>query len=69
MKKENTKVKSLKKGTKTEMEHTKSKKKATKIAKDHLEEHPLYYDKKVGLPAMEKKLSKIEKRPRSKKKI
>jgi hypothetical protein len=57
-----TKIKDLKRGSKMEMEHTKSKKKATKIAKDHIKEHPLYYDKKVGLPAMEKKLTKIEKK-------
>jgi hypothetical protein len=55
------KNKDLELGTKIEMEHTKSKKKAAKIAKDHIDEHPLYYDKKKGLPAMEKKLSKMKK--------
>ena len=37
---------------------------AKKIAIDHEKEHPLYYDKKVGLPAFEKKLTKIEKHKR-----
>ena len=46
----------VKSGTKIEMEHTKDKKVAKKIAEDHLEEHLKYYDKEVGLPAMEKKL-------------
>jgi hypothetical protein len=50
----------IKAGTKHEMEHTKSKKVAKKIAMDHLKEHPLYYNKTEGLPAMEKKLQKIE---------
>jgi hypothetical protein len=48
--------KELKTGAKMEMEHTKSKRKARKIAEDHLKEFPKYYDKKVGLPAMEKRM-------------
>ncbi len=57
----------LKTGTKIEKEHKKTidavKKKADvdpyeEIAKDHLEEHPNYYNKETGLPAMEKKLVK-----------
>lgn len=54
--------KEIKSGTKHEMEHTKSKKVAKKTATDHLKKHPLYYDEKKGLPAMEKKLTKIEKK-------
>lgn len=46
----------IKTGTKIEKEHTKDKSKAKKIALDHLKEHPKYYDEKIGLPAMEKKL-------------
>jgi hypothetical protein len=49
-------------GTKHEMEHTKSKKLAKKIAMDHLKEHPLYYDKKVGLKSFEKKLKRKERK-------
>ena len=43
--------KELKKGTKTEHEHTGSDKEATAIAKDHLVEDPKYYSKlkKAGL--------------------
>ena len=43
--------KELKKGIKTETEHTPSNKKAKTIAKDHLIENPKYYTKlkKVGL--------------------
>lgn len=43
--------KELKKGIKTEKEHTPSAKKASKIAKDHLVEKPKYYSKlkKAGL--------------------
>jgi hypothetical protein len=48
-------------GTKDELEHTKKTKVAAKIARTHLKKHPLYYDKTVGLPALEKKLTKIEK--------
>ena len=47
-------------GIKMEQEHTKSKKKAKKIAMDHLKEYPTYYNKKTGLPAMEKKLKKAK---------
>lgn len=47
-----------KKGTKIEMEHTPQKKVANIIAGNHEEEHKDYYDKKKGLPAMEKKLNK-----------
>jgi len=46
----------IKRGTKIEREHTSSDKKAKKIAMDHLKEHPKYYNEKIGLPAMEKKL-------------
>jgi hypothetical protein len=52
--------KDLARGAKIEMEHTKSKKAAKKIAKTHLKESPLYYDEKVGLPAMERKLKKMK---------
>ena len=48
----------LDRGIKIELEHTKSKKLAKKIALDHLMEYPKYYDLKVGLPAMEKRLKK-----------
>ena len=51
-------TKGLKTGIKMEMEHTKSKKVAKKIAETHLKETPLYYDQKVGLPAMERRLKK-----------
>jgi len=33
---------------------------AFKIAKDHLEEHPKYYDEEVGLPNFEKELTEKE---------
>ena len=46
----------LKTGIKIEKEHTSDPKEAKKIALDHLKEYPKYYDKKIGLPAMEKKL-------------
>jgi len=46
----------VKTGTKIEKEHTDDPKEAKKIALDHLKEHPKYYDEKIGLPAMEKKL-------------
>lgn len=52
----------IKKGTKMEMEHTKSKKVARKIAKDHLKEIPNYYNSKTGLPAMEKKIKRLNKK-------
>jgi hypothetical protein len=56
------KSQSLKVGTKIEMEHTKSKKTARKIASDHIKEMgPDYYDNKIGLPAMERKLKKKRK--------
>jgi len=56
------KEKSLKVGTKMEMEHTKSKKTARKIASDHIKEMGSdYYDSKIGLPAMEKKLKRKKK--------
>ena len=50
----------IKEGTNEEMEHTSKAKIARKIALDHLKVHPLYYNNKTGLPAMEKKLSKEE---------
>ena len=50
----------IKEGTNEEMEHTGKTKVARKIALDHLKTHPLYYNKKTGLPAMEKKLTKEE---------
>jgi hypothetical protein len=50
----------IREGTKDELEHTNVTSKAKKIALDHLKKHPLYYNKKIGLPNMEKKLSKIE---------
>ena len=61
MKKTNEMKRELKTGAKMEMEHTKSKRKAIKIAKDHLNEFPNYYNKKTGLPAMERKLKKTKK--------
>jgi len=51
----------LLRGKKIEHEHTTSDQAAETIAKDHLDEHKKYYDPKVGLPAMEKKLERIEK--------
>jgi hypothetical protein len=62
MKKATKAAKELKTGVKMEMEHTKSKKKAKKIASTHLKEFPNYYNNKTGLPAMERKLSKINKK-------
>jgi len=50
----------LKTGIKIEKEHTDDPKEAEKIAKDHLAEHTKYYDKEVGLPAMEESLKKKE---------
>lgn len=47
-------------GIKMESEHTKNKKKANKIAMEHLKEFPKYYNKKTGLPAMEKRLKKTK---------
>lgn len=61
MNKKSDKKRELKVGTKMEMEHTKVKKKARKIAETHLKEFPNYYNKKTGLPAMEKKLKKQSK--------
>lgn len=61
----------LKEGTKIESEHKDTikalkdnpkmsdKDAAQMIAKDHLKENPLYYNKVVGLPAMEKKLEEM----------
>jgi len=48
----------LARGTKIEMEHTDDEALAQEIAKDHLAEHPDYYDEKKGLPAMEERLEK-----------
>jgi hypothetical protein len=48
--------KALKAGIKIEMEHTKDKTTAGHIASQHLWEFIKYYDKKVGVPAMEKHL-------------
>jgi len=44
-----------------EMEHTTERSLAEQIVKDHLTEHPLYYNKEHGLPAMEEKLEEIDK--------
>lgn len=63
-------AKALETGKKIEKEHDGSVKKLVEgkaspkdapelIAKDHLREHAQYYDKKEGLPAMEKKLSNM----------
>ena len=52
----------IKEGTNEEMEHTSKVKTARKIALDHPKVHPLYYNNKTGLPAMEKKLTKQERR-------
>jgi inorganic pyrophosphatase len=54
--------KDVQKGTKIEYEHSNDKEEAQQIALDHLTEHPKYYDEIVGLPAMEKKLDKLEKK-------
>lgn len=42
-------------------EHTDRDNVATKIAMDHLTEHPKYYNKKNGLPAMQKELQQKQK--------
>lgn len=60
--------KALDVGTKIEMEHTRSKKVAKRIAKHHIDElGPEYYDSKIGLPAMERKLERIKKNKNKKK--
>jgi len=52
----------LKKGTEIQQEeHGGEKEISKKIAKDHLTEHPLYYDDEVGLKNFERELDKIEK--------
>jgi hypothetical protein len=53
---------SLKKGIKTEMEHTKNRKIATEIAMDHLIEHLNYYN---VLPQAEKTMIKRRRQKRS----
>lgn len=45
-------------GAKHEMEHTKSPRTARRIARDHLREHPLYYE---VLPVAEKMMTSREK--------
>lgn len=52
----------IKAGTKEEHEHTKKTKVARKIAMDHLKKLPNYYNKKTGLPRMEKILAEGLKR-------
>jgi hypothetical protein len=52
------KEKSIDIGQKIELEHTNNPEIAKEISMDHLEEFEDYYDKKIGLPAMEKKLKK-----------
>jgi len=47
---------SLEDGKQIEFEHTNDPDTAKEIAMDHLEELPKYYDKKKGLPNMEKEL-------------
>jgi len=59
----------VERGKKIEMEHVKGgsypkdaqEKVAEEIARDHLEEHPCYYDEKEGLPKMESELSELGK--------
>ena len=51
----------LKKGIKTELEHTDDKELAKEITMDHLKEHPKYY-KDDFLPKMEKELTEDEKK-------
>lgn len=50
----------LQRGIKVELEHTTSKKKAKHIALQHLVEFRKYYDIKVGVPALEKRLRKYK---------
>jgi len=47
-------------GIKIEREHTKNDKFAERIALQHLEELPLYYHNKLGLPEMERRLDKLK---------
>ena len=54
--------KSVEKGKKIEYEHTNDPSTAKEITIDHLEEFPKYYDDKIGLPEMEKKLEKDKKK-------
>lgn len=53
--------KALQVGQDIEMEHTDDPEEAARIASHHLWENPKYYDEKVGLPAMERKLKVSEK--------
>ena len=46
--------------TDIEMEHTDNPDLALKIALHHLEETPLYYDEKIGLPNMEEELDNLD---------
>lgn len=46
---------------KIEMEHTDDKEMAKKIVMDHLDETPLYYHEKHGLPEMEERLENMDK--------
>jgi hypothetical protein len=55
------KDKSVEKGVEIEMEHTNNPDLAKEITIDHLTEFDDYYDKKIGLPALEKKLKKVKK--------
>ena len=58
----------IEKGSKIEMEHTNDPKIAKEIAMDHLWEYYEYYSDEEGLPAMEKKLKKSEKKDMKSKK-
>lgn len=58
--------KSLSVGITIEREHTDNREVAERIALKHLEESPLYYHEKYGLPEMEKRLDKMEKEKREK---
>lgn len=52
--------KALRVGQEIEMEHTDDPEEAARIASHHLWEHADYYDKEVGLPAMEEELEHDE---------
>lgn len=63
----------LERGIKIELEHTRSRTTAKRIAKHHIDEFPNYYDNKIGLPEMERRLRKtnnvLKKTPKKRKKI
>lgn len=53
---------SVEEGKEIEYEHTDDPDIAREIAMDHLEEHEMYYDNKEGLPEMERRLKRLEKK-------